>query len=81
MELTTEDLISNYKHGALKAWKLTSTSGMMENLSMESDPCVRLGVAWNPQTQERILKILTNDEDPRVKMAATLHLAGRGKEE
>ena len=77
VELTTEDLISNYKKAAWRSWKLTSTSGMLENLAMEADPVVRLGVAWNPQTQERILKILTNDEDPRVKRAAAVQLAGR----
>ena len=91
MDLTIEEIISDYKRAAWKAWKLTSTTGMMENLALEADPVVRLGVAWNPQTSHKVLEMLSNDEDVRVNRAAKTQLserdealivvAGRGKED
>lgn len=79
MDLTIEEIISDYKRAAWKAWKLTSTTGMMENLALEADPVVRLGVAWNPQTSNETLRMLSNDEDKRVKNAANTQISERNQ--
>lgn len=61
---------------AWKAWKVTSTTGMMIGLFEEypEDETVMLGVAWNPVTPNHILQGLTHSRFPRVKSAAEQRL-------
>lgn len=74
---TNDEAISPHNKEAWKAWKLTSTPRMMEELAIDSDPVVRLGVAWNPQTSESVLHLLSDDMDKSVRSAASTQLSWR----
>jgi hypothetical protein len=44
---------------------------MLEDLLLDKDENVRLGVAWNPNTPTKTIVLLASDDDKRVRAAAT----------
>ena len=73
--------VCKHNRKAWKAWKLSSTTGMMIHLYEEAvdDEIVMLGVAWNPVTPVNILENLMASQLPKVKAAALERLTGNGR--
>lgn len=70
MNLTHEELISQYDNARWRAWKLGTAPSVLEGLALDKNPDVRLGVAWNPSAWYKTLLTLKVDDDARVRAAA-----------